>query len=72
MEMCRLHTAVFVALFTPAYLQFCHSVDGDCHSHDKSTSDSGRSRWNAHVSHLIKDLDRFKVSSKKLIGKSDV
>lgn len=70
MEMCSLKTVIFVAVvaaasFTPVYLQFCHS-------HDETTSDCFRSRWNARVSHRLQDLDQFKVSSKKLMGKSDL
>lgn len=65
-------TVVFVAMvaaarFTPVYPQFCHSVDRDCH--EKTPFD--RLRWNTSVSHLILDLEQFKVSSKKLVGKRD-
>ncbi|KAK9527528.1 hypothetical protein VZT92_014082 [Zoarces viviparus] len=58
--------------FTPVHvLEFC--TDRDCPSHDNTASNSQlspntfRSRWNISVSNLIQDLDRFRVSCKKLI-----
>lgn len=54
-------------------LDFCQSTDADCHTHDATASNSQpspqtvKSRWNMNVSHLINDLDQFKVSCKKLI-----
>ncbi|KAG7231254.1 hypothetical protein INR49_012085, partial [Caranx melampygus] len=61
--------------FTPVYVQdFCQSsTDPDCHSHEGTPSDeqssqqSVRSRWNTSSSDLIQDLDKFRVSCKKLM-----
>lgn len=69
MEMSSLQTVVIIAVvaaasFTPVVLQFCYSYEA-------TTSHSFRSRWNTSVSHLLQNLDQFKVSSKKLMGKSD-
>ncbi|XP_042366425.1 protein adenylyltransferase SelO-like [Plectropomus leopardus] len=54
-------------------LEFCQSPEGDCHSPDNTASSSQlspqtvKSRWNISVSNLIKDLNQFRVSCKKLI-----
>ncbi|XP_073344544.1 protein adenylyltransferase SelO-like isoform X2 [Pagrus major] len=69
---CTIHTVVFAlvaaASFSPVHvLEFCQSSDRDCHSHDKTTSDSVKSRWNISASNLIQDLDQFRVSCRKLI-----
>lgn len=77
MEMCSIHTVLVFALvaansFTPVYvLESCQSTDRDCHSHDEKAPDTVKSRWNMSVSKLIQDLDQFRVSCKKLIGKTD-
>ncbi|XP_070784268.1 protein adenylyltransferase SelO-like [Enoplosus armatus] len=71
--MCSIHTVLVFALvattsFTPVYvLEFCQRTDPDCHSHDKKASDTFKSRWNVNVSNLIKDLNQFSVSCKKLM-----
>uniref|UniRef100_A0A672ZCM8 Selenoprotein O n=1 Tax=Sphaeramia orbicularis TaxID=375764 RepID=A0A672ZCM8_9TELE len=54
-------------------LDFCQSSDLDCHNHDMSSdiqpsAHTYKSRWNISVTNLMKDLDHFRVSSKKLIG----
>uniref|UniRef100_A0A8D2ZYK2 Selenoprotein O n=1 Tax=Scophthalmus maximus TaxID=52904 RepID=A0A8D2ZYK2_SCOMX len=56
----------------PAHvLEFCHS--SDCHRDDDTASNGQpapntvRSRWNMSVSGLVRDLDQFRVSCKKLI-----
>uniref|UniRef100_UPI0037E9B91C protein adenylyltransferase SelO-like n=1 Tax=Semicossyphus pulcher TaxID=241346 RepID=UPI0037E9B91C len=73
MKMCNIHTVlvfavVLAASFTPVHvLEFCQSTDRDCHSHDKTSSDTIKSRWNRTVSNLIQDLDQFSVSCEKLI-----
>lgn len=64
--------ALAAASFTPVYvLEFCHSTDSDCRTHDNMASDSVKSRWNMSFSSLIQDLDQFNVSCQKLIGKGD-
>lgn len=63
--------------FTPVYVQdFCQSnTEPDCHSHEDTPSDGQSSlqsaRWNMSSSDLIQDLDKFRVSCKKLMGKAD-
>ncbi|XP_054479120.1 protein adenylyltransferase SelO-like isoform X2 [Anoplopoma fimbria] len=61
--------------FPPVHvLEFC--TDRDCHSdsHDNMASSTSqlsentfKSRWNISVSNLMQDLDKFRVSCKKLI-----
>ncbi|XP_049913182.1 protein adenylyltransferase SelO-like isoform X2 [Epinephelus moara] len=65
---------VAASSFTSVHvLEFCRSTDSDCHSHDSTASDNQlslhtvKSRWNISVSNLLKDLDQFRVSCKKLI-----
>ncbi|KAL7373569.1 hypothetical protein ABVT39_009747 [Epinephelus coioides] len=65
---------VAASSFTSVHvLEFCQSTDSDCHSHDSTASDNQlsphtvKSRWNISVSNLLKDLDQFRVSCKKLI-----
>lgn len=75
-KMCRaIHTVVFAlvaaASISPVHvLEFCQSTDRDCHSHDRTTSDSVKSRWNMNASNLIQDLEQFRVSCKNLLGKT--
>lgn len=77
MEMSSIHTVLVFALvagghFTPVLaLEFCLSADDDCHSQVKTASDTVKSRWNMTGSGLIEDLNQFKVSCKKLMGKVD-
>ncbi|XP_037311959.2 protein adenylyltransferase SelO-like isoform X2 [Pungitius pungitius] len=63
---------VAASSFTPVcVLEFCS--DSECHSHDATAPSSRpppnafKSRWNASASNLLRDLDRFTVSCKKLI-----
>ncbi|XP_034562823.1 protein adenylyltransferase SelO-1, mitochondrial-like [Notolabrus celidotus] len=66
--MCTIHSVLVFAVvaatsFPPAHvLESCPSADHDCHGHD-----TFKSRWNMSASNLIKDLDQFSVSCKKLI-----
>uniref|UniRef100_A0A3P8SP37 Selenoprotein O n=1 Tax=Amphiprion percula TaxID=161767 RepID=A0A3P8SP37_AMPPE len=64
---------VAASSFTPVYvLDFCQNTDADCHRHDAASNNQPspqtvKSRWNRNVSHLLHDLDQFKVSCRKLI-----
>ncbi|XP_029978708.1 uncharacterized protein LOC115410981 isoform X2 [Sphaeramia orbicularis] len=64
---------IAVNILSPIYmLDFCQSSDLDCHNHDMSSdiqpsAHTYKSRWNISVTNLMKDLDHFRVSSKKLI-----
>lgn len=72
--MSGIHTVLVFALvaaghFTPVLaLEFCLSADDDCHNQVKTASDVVKSRWNMS---LIEDLNQFKVSCEKLMGKVD-
>lgn len=75
MEMSSIHMVLVLAVvaagrFTPVLaLEFCLSADDDCHSQVKTALDIVKSRWNMSGSGLIEDLNQFKVSCKKLMGK---
>ncbi|XP_076014475.1 protein nucleotidyltransferase YdiU-like [Genypterus blacodes] len=61
--------------FKPAHvLEFCQVADPHCHSGEveasgsQSTAHAFRSRWNTSAADLLRDLDHFRLSSKKLQG----
>ncbi|XP_024910482.1 uncharacterized protein LOC103377350 isoform X2 [Cynoglossus semilaevis] len=53
-------------------LEFCPSLDPDCHNDDNTASEAESyshtaSRWNANATNLLQDLDQWRVSCEKLL-----
>lgn len=69
---------VAASSFTPAYvLELCQNISPECHSdhntasNSQSSSHTVKSKWTLDASSLMHDLNQFRVSCKKLLGKTD-
>ncbi|XP_068604379.1 protein adenylyltransferase SelO-like [Brachionichthys hirsutus] len=67
-KMSTLHLVLVFALFSRVYvLEFCQNGVSECTADERTPLDGVRSRWNASVSNLRRDLDQFIVSCEKLL-----